>query len=197
MKTYLDMRRSATILRDEGDYNLAACEMNPVIFEEFVGIVLESQLPPVIWEPFAGHMPRSRNYDFADEVGITLLAQTLNPKDSRIKAADSMVTGPDRAIGGVLFHPPYFGASTSDKRDVANAVAQERYMRNLQAVATRADTRMARNGLACVVGRDYRARGMRVRLDKWLLEMFEDRRYVLEDVWSSEPDIVLILRRTI
>ena len=113
-------------------------------------------------------------------------------------AADSMVTGPDQTIGGMLFHPPYFASSvTDDKRDVAKLRDSDKYIRNLQAVATRADARMAHNGIVCAVGRDYRIQGKRIRLDKWLLEMFQSRGYTLEDVWSSEPDVVLILRRKI
>lgn len=197
MKTYLDMRRNATILRDEGDYNLAACEMNPVIFEEFLGVLLEDELPPVVWEPFAGRIPKSRNLDFAEDVNVTLLAQTLHPQDSRVKAADSMVTGPGMTIGGMLFHPPYFASRATEACDVASGRNKERYIRNLQAVATRGDACMAKRGLVCAVGRDYRAMGMRVRMDKWLLEMFEARHYDLEDVWSSEPDIILLFRRKI
>ena len=198
MKSYLEMRRNATILRDDGGYNLAACEMNPVIFEEFLGILLDEDLPPVVWEPFAGRVAHSRLCDFAEEVEVTLLAQTLNPVDSRIHQADSMSVGPDRTIGGMIFHPPYFASSmTGDKRDVAKPRDEEKYVRNLQAVATRADARMAHNGLVCAVGRDYRIQGKRIRMDKILLELFQNRGYILEDVWSSEPDIVLILRRKI
>ena len=199
MSDYLNMRRNATILRDDGDYNLAAAQMNPVIFEEFVGFLLESELPPVVWEPFAGQIPKSPFLDFAEGVDVTLLAQTLNPVDSRILAADSMVTGPIQTIGGMLFHPPYYASApmSQDSRDVVLRADRDKYIRRLQAVSTRADARMAPHGLVCAIGRDYRMNGKRVHLDLWLLEMFRNRGYSLVDVWSSEPDIVLILRRKI
>ena len=195
-KTYYEMRRVATILRDEGGYSLAASQMNPVIFEEFVGVVLEEEGEPVIWEPFAGRVGRSWFLDFAEEIGIQLLSQTLNPIDSRIVAADSTVTGPDRDIGGVLFHPPYYASAPAldNPRDVVLNMHRANYLRSLGMVMDQAETRIAHGGLVCAIARDYRIHGERIHLDLWMLELFEKRGYCLEDVWSSEPDIVLILR---
>jgi hypothetical protein len=190
------MRRAATILRDDGGYNLAASQMNPVIFEEFVGLILDGELPPVIWEPFAGRVAKSPFCDFAEGVGVTLLAQTLNPVDDRILAADSTVTGPQQLIGGMLFHPPYYASTPSDnEHDVVHAREKGVYLSNLGMAIDQANQQMVRKGLACVVGRDYRIHGERIHLDIWMLELFQRQGYRLVDVWSSEPDIVLIFRR--
>jgi len=191
------MRRNATILRDEGGYNLAASQMNPVIFEEFVGLLLDREVPAVVWEPFAGPVERSPLLDFASNVGVALISQTLNPVDERILAADSTIVGPGREIGGMLFHPPYYGSSSisSDKRDVVACADKETYLNRLGCVVGQAESCMARGGLVCSVARDYRIGGKRVHLDLWMLEMFEGGGYSLMDVWTSEPDVVLILRR--
>ena len=56
---------------------------------------------------------------------------------------------------------------------------------------------LEKGGLVCAVGRDYRTRGNRVRLHEDFLALFESAGCELEEVWSSIPDIVLILRKTI
>lgn len=197
MSEYLKMRRDATILRDEGGYDLAASQMNPIIFEDFVGVLLDSDTLSVIWEPFAGPVEKSRFVDFAEEIGITLLSQTLHPTDKRITAADSTVTGPGRAIGGMLFHPPYYASAplSSDERDVVRGTTKDEYMARLGAVVSQGEPWLVDNGLVCAVARDYRIHGERIRLDLWMLELFEPRGYHLLEVWTSEPDVVLILRR--
>ena len=58
--TYIELRTRATIIRNAIGYDLSKAEANPVIFEEFVGDVLEDKrLPAVVWEPFAGHTGKS------------------------------------------------------------------------------------------------------------------------------------------
>lgn len=197
MSEYLKMRREATILRDEGNYDLAASQMNPVIFEDFVGVLLDADILPAIWEPFAGPVEKSRFMDFAEEIGITLLSQTLHPVDKRIVAADSTAVGPGQAIGGMLFHPPYYASVplSSDERDVVLGSTKEDYMARLGAVIAQGEACLIDGGLVCAVARDYRIRGDRIRLDLWMLELFEPRGYHLMDVWTSEPDVVLIFRR--
>lgn len=194
---YIMARRNAIALRDEGGYDLAACQMNPVIFDAFVDGLLDAKISPVIWEPFAGTTKKSKFMDFAEKRRIKLLSQTLNPIDGRISAGDSTVTGPGQAINGMLFHPPYYASASlsSDMRDVARAGSKEDYLLRLRAVVEQAETWLASGGLVCAVVRDYRIKGERIRLDLWMLELFEPKGYSLMEVWTSEPDVVLIFRR--
>ena len=196
-RKYFLLRRSAVILCDNGGYNLAASEMNPVIFEDFVDLLMERCIHPVIWEPFAGRTTHSPFQDYAKEAGVLLLSQTLHPQDSRIVARDSTEVGPSEKIGGMLFHPPYFGPEPiiEDSRDVCSENGEKSYLHRLRITACLARRKMVKNALVCAVGRDYRIGGRRIRLDLWYLNIFESERFVLDAVWTSEPDVVLIFRK--
>lgn len=194
---YLAARRGAKILRDCGGYVLECGEMNPVIFEDFLGEVLNRNVPPVIWEPFAGHTGPSKAMDLCMDIGVNLVSCDLEPYDSRIIERDSTISGPGRQIGGMLFHPPYFGTTPmSDREGELSGMSQEFYCEALARTVEFAWTAMAPKGLVCVVCRDYRARGRRIRLDQWFLSLFIERfSFRLVEVWMSEPDIVLIMER--
>jgi hypothetical protein len=195
VSTYIEMRRKAIILDNKGDYNLAESQMNPAIFDEFIRSLRRESLPTVVWEPFANSVSRSRLLESAVDAGAVLISQSINPKDSRILSADSTVTGPGVQIGGILFHPPYYGSApiSNDRRDVALSVSSGTYLKRLGCVIDQAEPWMVHNGMACVIARDYRIHGERIRLDLWMLELFESKGYCLIDVWGSEPDVVLIL----
>lgn len=191
---YLVMRHEALILRDEGGYNLSAAEMNPVIFEEFIGLLLEEEtIPVVIWEPFATQAERNRFCDFAEEVEIELISQSLNPKDRRVRDADSTISGPYKDVGGILFHPPYFGAVPGGDKDVCLNDSEDSYIECLRQVVR--NSRLVPGGLVCAVGRTYRFSGKKICLDKWYLSMFESEGFHLTAVWQSEPDVVLIFKK--
>jgi hypothetical protein len=195
---YLEARRKAKILRDSGGYERGKGEMNPVIFEDFVGEILERGLTPTIWEPFAGHTRRSGNMDFCEDIGVELVACDLEPVDPRVFERDSTIHGPGVPIGGVLFHPPYFGAPLMSNVDgeVSMADSKESYCRAIARTIGFSWVSMVPHALACVVCRDYRYRGQRIRLDRWLMSLFVDRfGFRLVEVWLSEPDIVIILEK--
>ncbi len=187
------MRREATILRDNGGYDAVFGEMNPVIFEEFMGVVLDRGLPPVIWEPFSTGSGKFN--EMVEEVGVRLVAHSLN-RDSCVRIADSTVTGPEIEIGGMLFHPTYFGSPplAADDRDLGCVWEKDEYKAELVKTVKLAKSCMAKDGLACAVGRDYRAWGERIRLDHWYLDLFRQADFELESVWSSEPDVALLFR---
>jgi len=200
LETYLRCLREAPELTNSEDYTLSAGEMNPKIFERFVSEVLRRQLPPVIWEPFAGtsHLGSSEvsaAQDYAEISGVRLLSFGLKPTDSRIRQIDSTLEGPNCMIGGMLFHPPYYGTVplSSDSRDLSFVKDKKEYMRKLGMVVDNGIPFMVPNGLACVVGRSYRTGGQAIRLELIFLQLFESRGFFLKSVWKSEPDIVLIM----
>jgi len=191
------LKTKALVLKDNGGYDLSQGEMNPVIFEDFVGEVLDREVPPVIWEPFAGHTGVSKTQNFVSNIeGMELISFDLKPSDERVRQADSTMTSPGKPLGGVLFHPTYFGARLcDDAREVGFASSKEAYMGSLRKVAEQARKYLVPGGLICAVGRDYRTGGRRIRLDLWYLEMFEKIGMTLTNVWLSEPDVVLIFEQ--
>lgn len=199
-ESYLHFLRKAPELDSFGDYALNAGEMNPVIFEDFVAEIVKRKLPRVIWEPFAGTsftgssvVSLSQNY--AEKQGVRLISFGLNPADSRIMQVDSTEHGPGTTIGGILFHPPYYGSApmSPDTRDLSLVKDKAEYLRKLGVVVDNAIPNMVPDSLACVVGRAYRVVGQVMRLELMLLQLFENRGFVLVNVWKSEPDIILIL----
>jgi hypothetical protein len=187
----------ALVLRDNSDYDLSKGEMSPAIFEEFVGEVLERKIPTVIWEPFAGHTGQSKTQDFAEDIdGLELVSFDLEPSDSRVRKADSMKTGPGKEIGGMLFHPSYYGSMfASNPNEVGFATNKDEYVKRIGKVASLAIERMAMGGLVCAVGRDYRYAGRRIRMDLWYLDIFERLGMTLKNVWMSEPDVAMIFEK--
>jgi hypothetical protein len=192
----------APVIFDSIDYNLAAGEMNPAIFERFIGIVKKPNPSPVIWEPFAGTScngsnQRSTAQDMAEKEGIRLISYGLAPRDSRIVKADSALMGPNTKLDGALFHPPYYGSSpmSADMSDLSRTGDFSDYRMVVDIVAWRIAEAMNKNGSVCAVGRDYRHNGERVRLDLMYLEIFGRAGFELNEVWQSPPDIVLIFGR--
>ena len=198
MGDYIAKRTKSLVLRDVGGYTLSRAECNPVIFEEFVGTVLEnSDLPAVIWEPFAGHTGRSKNQYFAYSVSLSLVSFDLEPSDERVIRADSTVCGPGMMVGGVFFHPPYLGTAqlSGDARDISLITDQAVYLEALRKTVRIASLVTANGGAVCAVGRDYRHGGVRIKLDAWYLDLFESDSFVIDQVWESEPDVILIFKK--
>ena len=94
MEGYREIRRSARVVGDRGGYEIGRGEMNPVIFEDFLGEVLDRDLLPVIWEPFAGHNGPHGPSELCDEVGVELVACDLQPVDDRVRCCDSSPGSP-------------------------------------------------------------------------------------------------------
>jgi hypothetical protein len=195
---YIELRTKSMILRDVGGYDIKKGESNPSIFEEFVGLVLATDnLPAVIWEPFAGHTGPSRNQDFAAGIDLRLISYDLIPCDKRVIASDSTITGPGMMVGGVFFHPPYFGTApfSGDKRDLSLIGGWTDYLEALKKTALIIGLMTSDGGLVCAVGRDYRHGGKRIRLDLEYLKMFEKEGFEISGVLESEPDVALVFKK--
>ena len=192
----LEGKRRAMVLPDRRDYDRHVGEMNPFIFDTFATMLVVRGILPVVWEPFAG-TSASRNHDFVEKLGsMLLLSQDLTPRDSRVKRADSTVSGPTLVIGGMVVHPPYFGARLSKDRepgDVSLNDDMDSYLGAVRKAVELGAKSMVSGGMACVVGRSYRHRGKYVKLDELFHDLMESVGYRLEDVWSSVPDVALIM----
>lgn len=200
-QNYLEMRLGCYEIpvADDLPYNLNAGEMNPNILTYFSIEVKKHGLPLSIWEPFAGtscmgSCEKSLIQDLAEEYELFLISYGLEPSDSRIIIADSTFTGPKDIIGGMIFHPPYFGSvpMSKDVHDLSLIHEKSDYIKELGMVVDNAIPFMVNGGLVCAVGRDYRSGGKRHRMDLILLELFEGKGFVLKNVWKSTPDIVMI-----
>jgi len=193
---YLQLRHVATILRDEGGYDLGAGECNPVIFQEFVGELLDRNSPPYIWEPFAGHTGQSNTIGYCLSIGgIYMMSQDIHPSDSRVMTGDSTREGPPMRPYGMFFHPPYFGSSVFSEETGEMSLIDDlaKYMRLLTKTITLAN--LHEGGLVCAVCRSYRHQGKIIDLPMMFLEIFSECDYDLVEIWSSEPDLVLIMRK--
>jgi hypothetical protein len=197
LSAYMSRRRDAKVVRDEGGYRLDMGEANPVVFEDFLGDILDRFPQPVIFEPFAGHTGRSKSIDFAEDIGVKMIAYDLDPSDFRVEKRDSTNEGPDERIHGMLFHPPYYGtaAMTKNNSDLSNAVTKSEYDEMLSKSIGLAYNGMVMGGLVAAICRDYRYAGERVRLDHLMLSEFEKVGFKLIDVWLSEPDVILIMEK--
>jgi len=192
---YIGLRTKSLVLRNNENYDLHKAELNPVIFEEFIGVVLEkNSLPPVVWEPFAGHTGRSRTQDFSERIGLKLISFDIKPSDDRVVRADSMVTGPGMMVGGVFFHPPYFGTTplSDDSHDLSIISNWDKYVDALSKTVRIASLVTVDGGFVCAIGRDYRSGGERVRLDLEYLRLFEEDSFEIHSVMESEPDVAMI-----
>lgn len=183
-------------------FNRNSGEMNPRIFECFLQILTRYSLPKVIWEPFAGTSAHGSSpicilQDIAERKGITLISYGLEPTDKRICVADSTQIGPKCAIGGILFHPPYFGTSPMSRciGDLSYIRDKDEYVRELGKVIDNAVPFLVPEGLVCVVGRDYRFNGEVCQLNKLFLRLFEEKGFVLKTVWKSIPDVIMIMSK--
>jgi hypothetical protein len=195
---YMSLKREADIIRiDEDAYDLRRGEMNPGIVDVFMEEILERELHPVVWEPFAGHTGISHAQDRAEDAGVRLISYDLEPSDGRVLCRDSTEIGPEQLCGGVIFHPPYFGSSDFSDREgeISNKKDKYEYITALSKTVQFCRDHLQKGGLVCAVGRDYRSNGKRIRLDEWFLELFESKSFKLIDVWLSEPDTVLILEK--
>jgi hypothetical protein len=186
------------ILRPNETVRVNKGECSPVFFEELVGLVLENEkLPKVIWEPFAGHTGKSKNHDYAKGIDLKLISYDLEPVDGRVILADSTVTGPGTKIGGLFFHPPYFGTApmSLDERDISLIRDWDVYLKSLKKVVQIAGLMMEEDGIVCAIGRDYRFNGKRVRLDRAFIELFESDSFEILKVFESEPDVAVVFKK--
>lgn len=195
---FVELRHTAERVRDNGDYDIYNSECNPMIFKKFIGNMIDSHIEPKIaWEPFAGHGGRNKNQDFAGELGFELISYDIQSDDERVLIRDSTSQYPDCAVGGVFFHPPYFGSSAQSDNlsDVSIIADWKEYVRILRKSIRLVSKVVAPDGLVYAVGRDYRVKGKRVRLDYEYVRLFESNSFSLKDVLISEPDVVLCFKK--
>jgi hypothetical protein len=186
------------ILPDKGGYCLNDGEMNPEILRAFALKVKEVLSPSPLWEPFSGNgRGRSETKAIMVQYGLDVLCYGLDERDPNIEIEDS-TTHSLRvdSIGGAIFHPPYFGSRrfTNHDEDLSCIENYDTYQEKLARVVCHIRNATVPGMLVCAVGRRYRYLGEETFLDLMYLSLF-DRGFVLEDVWSSIPDIVLIFRR--
>lgn len=197
LSEYRTLRHNAEVLSDNGDYKPELGQTNPKIFDELVDRLFQGNGLPVIWEPFAGHVGKSRNHDVCKEWGVKLIAYDLVPSDQRVIQADSTSEGPSEPIGGMVFHPSYFGAHpfSYDDGEISRIDDEERYRVALGKVIRFAWEAMISGGIVAAVCRRYRFGGREIKLDEWFLDLFQDVGFELKEVWSSEPDLILVLEK--
>jgi len=195
---FIELRRLAEKIKDNSDYDFRNAECNPKIFRKFVGEIIDRHIDPrIIWEPFAGHTVKSKNLDFAQSLGVYLVAYDLQPIDDRVLKMDSTVQAPDIEVGGVFYHPPYFGSApqSDSEEDLSRIEDWKKYVCTLRKSIKLACNVLASNGLVCAIGRDYRVKGNRIRLDLEYVRLFESNGLRLERVMTSEPDVILWFRK--
>jgi hypothetical protein len=195
---YLELRRDAVRLPDNGGYSLDQGEMNPEIYKRFLEIA-----PGEIWEPFAN--PDGRSFAYFDDPD-RLLASTLISEGVEahpdIMDIDATSEPPASSFDGIVFHPPYFGSRmfSSDPRDISGIDDEDEWRQNIENAADIAVESLSKEGIICVVGRRYRHGGKEIRLDEWLVESFcgdglGGTPMQPVEVWFSVPDVAIILRR--
>lgn len=196
---YIRLKTNAKVIMDSGNYSIHVGEMNPNIASRFFDLLRGSSTPKVIWEPFAGTSANGSSVSsmarhIAEDLKVKLISFGLCPLDCHIIQCDSVKNGPGESIGGMLFHPPYFGSSLMSENpdDLSSIKSEVEYLDKLSKVIDNGVDSMANGSLICAVGRDYRYKGKRIRLDLWYLELFEKKGFSLKEVWISSPDIVLL-----
>jgi hypothetical protein len=110
--------------------------------------------------------------------------------------ADSTHEGPPCEVGGVVFHPPYFGATpnTSSYYDLSHIEDVGEWRFRLDASASLAIEFLSEGGIVCAIGRRYRYGGEEIRFDEWLVEAFCSA-LEIQEVWISEPDVIIVMKR--
>lgn len=192
VESYKELRHGAERIPDAGGYDLSAGEMNPEIWRRFASLLAREGAERA-WEPFAN--PDGRTFEAFREVGVELVAASLASEHPDIEECDSTTEEPRGDFGGVLFHPPYFGSKpfTLDPRDMSQTRDEDEWLVMMESAADIAVEHMAPGGVVCAVGRRYRHGGREIRLDEWLVMAFCGPLWPA-CVWSSEPDVAIIMR---
>lgn len=192
LDNYRELRHSAAALADEGGYDLAAGEMNPEIARCFAAMMAGDGLVAA-WEPFAN--PDGRTIQVFRDAGVELTSATLVSGHPDVLEADSSTEEPRGEFDGVLFHPPYFGSKpfTTDPRDMSQTRDEDEWLVMMESAADMAVEHLLPGGLVCAVGRRYRHGGKEIRLDEWLVMAFCGPLVPVE-VWTSEPDVAIVMR---
>lgn len=189
---YVELRHKARKVPDFGRYSLEQAQMNPMIFE-FMLAAMEG-VSKTIWEPFSA--PSSDIFRFIAKIrGFGMLSFGLTDAPG-IELCDSTCTIPSADYGGVLFHPPYYGSSpqSGHEGDLSLCEDWDKY-RNAISMAMRSSVEvLVEGGILVAIGRDYREK-TRVRLDHLYWDIMKELSVEVEEVWISEPDIILVARK--
>jgi hypothetical protein len=194
---YQNLRRDAKRLEDFGDYKIDLGQMNPEIYRHF-SLLLESRGAKRVWEQFAN--PHGRAFHYFPEMEV--IATNIEPVHSGVVKMNTIEMCPDGEFQGIIFHPPYFG--TKPFTDNINELSLENdfdeWCEKISMAADMAVECLSDDGLVCAVGRRYRFNGKEIRLDELLVEAFcgnglGGRPMEPQEVWFSEPDIVIIFKR--
>lgn len=196
LDTYIDMRHNAPMIQDTGGYAIGSGEANPRIFRDFVEHIIKP-LPRVIWEPFAGHTRTSDIHEYVDGSDLRVISFDVEPVDSRVIYADSTSQGPREYVGGVFFHPPYFGTVQFSKDDgeISRLKDWDSYVDALEKTVCIIKECVVDGGFVCAVGRNYRHGVKRVRLDLEYVRMFESSGFTIHSFMISIPDVVIIFKK--
>lgn len=194
---YMKLRREAKKLGDSGDYILSNGEMNPEIYRQF-SLLLEEKNAKRVWEQFAN--PNGRAFHFFPEMEV--IATNIQPIHSDVIKMNTLEECPDGTFEGIIFHPPYFGskAFTDDEKELSQINDLDEWLFQISNAADMAIECLSEDGLVCIIGRQYRCNGKMIKLEELLIESFcgnglGGRPMELVEVWLSEPDIVIILKR--
>jgi len=190
---YIELRSKARKVPDFGRYSLKLAQMNPMIFE-FILSGMDG-LPKTIWEPFSA--PSSDIFRFMASMRKFKMDSYGLVDVPGVHVCDSKYVIPAADYGCVLFHPPYYGSDlqSGDLEDLSRLEVWEEYKDAVSKAMTNAAEVLVDNGMLVLVGRDYRAMSKRVRLDLMYLDIMEGLPLKLEEVWISEPDVVLVARK--
>lgn len=204
IEQYREARRSPEVIRDNGDYNLLAGEMNPEIYRRFAKHASDMGVGRA-FEPFAA--PDGRGFQYFLNEGIDFVAYSLEPADRRVNSRDSTKEPVDdelRPVGAVVLHPPYYGSAplSRDSRELSLVESKDEWQKYITRAAENIIDSMTSHGCICIIGRRYRYHGENIRLEEWMLNAFDDvidkrtsHKDAVEiyDVWLSTPDVVVIL----
>jgi hypothetical protein len=190
---YTRLLLRATVVRDEGGYELNAGQANPVLFEEFLGEMLDAGFPPVMWEPFAGPNGTPAVMELCADIGVKLISYSVRSESDDVIEADSTVVGPSMTIGGMFIHPPYFGCNPFSEKEgeLSRARDEASYRAALSRTFSLGLRAMPKGGMVCVVGRRYRC-SVEIRLDEWIVEDLVEVGFTLCGVMMSEPDVAIM-----
>ena len=194
---YFHLLVHAEKIGDAGDFTLSKAESNPEFHTRLAEILLKRDVPKVIWEPYAGHTRRSYKQGVLNQMGVILISFDLTPFDDGVQKADSLTQKPDEVVGGVFFHPPYWGSSrqSEDSRDLSWIDDWNQYVDGLRKSIGLISEAVCKMGVVCAVGRSYRHNGKSVRLGVTYLDIFEEFGFRLDKIWISEPDVALVLTK--
>lgn len=191
---YVKKVKDASILADEGGYNLYQGEMNPKILDAFLEKFSSSK---VLWEPFAGHTRPNWTIERCSQYGHCLVAYDIHPCDSRVIQADSTCTGPPEQVDGVLFHPPYFTTDPMSgyPNEIATCPTLLTYLRALDSAVQVTSDFLKVGGIVCLVGRSIHLFSEWINVDWYMTDIFLKRKFWLSSIIKSTPDVVVFLEK--